>query len=192
MSQSQPSFLELYHPIKAIQIFGKVPATHPSALRTTRAMAGYLPDSEPPGCPDWDSPNMNELDDQYLNMRCTRRRSYANPSPQPTPPRRVGVAAAEALDLDTIPETGANFPIDDSLEELEPAEEGCIRLLTRTWASFVGTRVAPSTSTSASSRSPRQSWRGGLRTALMEPGLRDGGRLSRTSGRTASPCSSPR
>ena len=86
-------------------------------------MAGYLSDSEPPGCPDWDAPNTNELDDQYLNMRCTRRRSYANPSPQPTPPRRVGVPAADAPDLETIPETVVDAPVDASPEEPEAAEE---------------------------------------------------------------------
>ena len=65
-------------------------------------MASYLPPSEPPGCPNWDAPNTEDLDDAHAAGIRTRRGFH--PSPRPTPTRAPAPVADEP-DLDVIPES---------------------------------------------------------------------------------------
>ena len=65
-------------------------------------MASYLPPSEPPGCPNWDAPNTEDLDDAHAAGIRTRRGFH--PSPRPTP-TRAPAPVAEEPDLDVIPES---------------------------------------------------------------------------------------
>ena len=65
-------------------------------------MASYLPPSEPPGCPNWDAPSTEDLEDAHAAGIRTRRGFH--PSPRPTPTRAPAPVAVEP-DLDVIPES---------------------------------------------------------------------------------------